>query len=191
MTIYEIEAESNNGNFTYATLVFSNDLNETDNDCSFKGIRQGTEWISPEFEWQFDDTSGKAREKANFSHVFAGGINIAADQTAKEALSLEFGEDIEFLPMNIKDENEDWFLINIVNDIPEALSLEHSKFKMRSNGTFGRLLKAVFDSSKIPEDRPFVYPQWVNAFMFKGEKLKTVLSEKKMTGVTLDEHESV
>jgi hypothetical protein len=192
MSVYEIEAQAKNGNFTFATLVFGRDLEDSDNDCSFKGVKQGASWKPPEFEWQCDEeNSGKEREKSNFAHVFAGGLNLAVDSKAKKVLSAQFEQDIEFLPILIKDESEDWFLINVINVVDTALSLENSKFKMRGNGTFGRLTKAVFNLDNIPGDRPFVYPQWINAFMFNGEKFKNVVSDNNLIGLSFDEFESV
>lgn len=192
MKIYEVEAQAKNGNYVYATLMFSKDLENTENDCNFKGVRQGERWVSPEFEWQYEnDISKGLRERANFAYVFSGGINLAADARTKAILSDQFGENLEFLPINIKDENNEWFLINIINVIEKALSLESSEFKLRSNGTFGRLTKAVFCLDNIPNNCPFVYRQWINAFMFKGEKFKKVLSDNKLKGLEFDECSSI
>lgn len=192
MSVYEVEAKTENGDFAYATLVYSEDLADSDNDCCFNGVKQGAGWKSPLFEWQSEvESSGKVREKGNFAYVFAGGLNLAADNKARELLEQQLGEDIEFLPLEIKDEEGKWFLLNVTHVVENALSLENSKFKIRGNGSLGRLTKAVFDAANIPDDRPFVYPQWINAFMFKGDKLKALVEDNDLVGLSFDPRAAV
>lgn len=197
MPIYraEIQAE-NDGNFTFDTLVFPNDLKSDVQDCNFKGVRQEESWRPIEFQWSGESANNigqkfPQRDRGNFAHVFAGGLKIAGDAKVKEALVSFFEGDVEFLPINIKGDSGDWYLLNVVHIVDKALSLENSKFKIRSNGSIGRLTKAVFDLNTIPDDRVFIYPQWPSDFMVKGDAMKRTVMENGLTGMVFDEYDAI
>lgn len=197
MPIYRAAIQAkNNRNFTFDTLVFPGNLKSDGQDCNFKGLSQEGNWKPIEFQWfgESDNNTDQKlpeREKGNFAHVFAGGLKIAGDAKVKEALAPVFGKDVEFLPIKIQGDSSFWYLLNVVHIVHNALSLENSKFKIRSNGSIGRLTKAVFDLNNIPDNRVFIYPQWPNDFMVKGDVIKRKVLESGLTGISFDEYDSI
>ena len=191
MTIYRVFVESDSkGNMKYDNLIFPDAVTELERSLNFKGKRQEN-WEPIELCWSSQNShllekkSSQIKAKANIAYVFADGLNLAVDSKAKDALEPDIGQQVQFLPIKVRETDEPWFYLNATNSIENALSLKDSEFKIRNNGSVGRLTKAVFDESSIPDNSLFIYPQSVNALMVKGDTLKDAFRSNGLIGLEL------
>ncbi len=189
--IYRLEVEGDgSGGFRYASLVHNGEISSTKEFNDFGGVRQLPRWKSVAFRWESADVENRT-PVGNFAYIFSGGINFAVDQKTKELLTSICENEIEFLPIEVLGDDDQWYMINIINVVEKALSLENSQFKIRPNGRFGRLTLPVFSDRNIPEESIFIYPQRMRDFMVKGEKLRKLIDGNDLTGVVLNEYKTV
>lgn len=111
-------------------------------------------------------------------------MDIAVNEKAKNVFSKAFKNNIEFLPIEVIDESEKWYLINVLNMVSAALDKNKSEYKIKKDGKQGRLIKPVFISNNIPDNSIFIFPEAPSTLMTKGSYFEEVIKENSLTGLS-------
>lgn len=179
MNLYQVNAKLENN---CESLVVVGELDSFDQ-FMFKGDKL-EDWNPPLFKWK-DDGKVEAKLRTCEDAVFAfdAGVYMAVNKKTKDILYDPLKKNVQFLPIRVVGESEQsWYLLNIFTRLPNALNSDESEFKVRSNGSKGRLLKAVFNDKNIPSNSAFTYPESLRDFMVKGDFLKNIVEENNLTG---------
>jgi len=166
----------------YASLVFERKLKDLES-YRFFG-KPVNNWKPIKFKWFLKE--GQQQASLVYSDivlVYGAGLDIAVNEKAKNILCDLFGESVQFLPINVAGESHCWYLVNVLNVIPDALDLDKSEFRTRKDGSKGRLIKKVFYEKNIPENSVFVFPESPFSLMIRGEFLEKTLNEYSLTGL--------
>lgn len=185
MKIFQISAQTGE---KYASFISTRDLKAHD-EFSFDG--------SPYENWnpislKLNLESGRKKESLVFNdaiYVFDIGLNIAINKKAKDILinSGQFKGQAEFLSVDIAGDQNQWFLVNVINPVTQALDIEKSEFRKRRDGSDGGLRKAVFDHQQVTPNSLFTFPQSPWSFMVSDEGLKNLVDENGLTGFEFHE----
>ncbi|WP_444997225.1 imm11 family protein [Aliikangiella sp. IMCC44359] len=180
MTIHRIIPDTKE---TALSLVFGHEIESNDVSDFAVGQKQ-IDWKSFELEWNLkSERSTGEFTKNDFILIIGVGVNIALNEKAKTVLESVFKNDAEFLPINVKGDNERYYLLNVLNVVDDALDLKHCEFRIRSNGEMGSIKTAVFDENKIPDNRIFITPYKSTSAMFKGKLLMDTCNKYGLTGL--------
>jgi len=179
MAIYKLSAQVDDD---CGSLVLTTELSHF-NEHRFLG-KPAENWKPIVLQWSVDKCTGKPPSKINdVVHVFGAGLDIAVNEKAKRVFEPILGDAAEFLPVTIiGDQENNWYIINIINVINNALDENKSEFKTLRSGERGPVKKAVFDDSKIPEGNIFVYPYTYSNLMLKGDSLKKSIESSAVSG---------
>jgi len=180
MAIYKLSAQVDDD---YGSLVLTTELSHF-NEYRFSGKPAGN-WKPITLQWSVNKCTGKPPSKINdVVHVFGAGLDIAVNEKAKCIFAPALGDAAEFLPVTvIGDQENNWYIINVINVINNALDENKSKFKTLRSGERGPAKKVVFDDSNIPDNNVFVYPHTYSNLMLKGDLLKKSIEDSVITGV--------
>ncbi len=183
MSIYVVLPETDKKS---ASLIFGRELNAGESYFFNGQPQQG--WRPLTLEWNLERSApSEELQKSDFSLIIGAGVNIVLNDKAKVALDPVLGDDVEYLSVNIKGEKGNYYLLNVLHVVDNALALDKSEFRLRPNGEIGVIRKAVFDSRYIPDNRMFIYPQMASYAMFKGERFKDICIEHGLTGLEFEE----
>jgi hypothetical protein len=169
-----------------ASLVFTREL--SDNESYRFHAKPIDNWNPITLKW---DSNGQAQESSLVHNdvvlIIGAGVDMAVNQKVKDCLFSLLSDYVQFLPVNVVGENEQWYLINITKVIHSAINQEQSKFRTLSNGQKGMLVKAVFNSKEIPRDIVFTFPENTRRFMSSGAMLANAVRDHNITGLEFHE----
>ncbi len=90
----------------------------------------------------------------------------------------------EFLPIQIKELNERWFILNPL-DVIDCLDEKRSKIRYFRSGRVMGIEEYVFDKNKIKEALVFRIPQLVKSGVFATEAFKSLLESHSISNTGL------
>ncbi len=158
----------------------------------FDGKIKADNWNPPNLEWIVGTdlegpdrhTYDKHHKIPDITHCYPGCFVLSPK--AASILMPVFEEEAEFLPVPV--ENENWVIMNVTN-MQDALDKANSRYKIRSDGTVGRILEMVLDKSKITNARLFRLIDKPAILFTDGSpgSFKEIVESNKLTGLTFDE----
>jgi len=178
MSVYQITAKTGEN---IASLLLDRDLERFD-EFLFAGT-QLNKWNPINLKLNLE--SGRKAESLIFNdalYVFDIGVNLVVNEKVKNILIVELKDQLEFLPVNIIESSETWYLINVINSIKSALNRDKSEFRTRRNGSKGALMRAVFSGQDIPADTIFTFPESPWNLLSRGNILKGLIEKNHLTG---------
>lgn len=107
-------------------------------------------------EWMVEDGVTNL-PKPDIVYLQGFAPSIIANSKSANLLESKLGDIVEKIVISI--DNEEWFIfkLNVISD--KALNLEKCKFKVRRSGSFGRIIKSVYNISEFHDSVAIIAKQ--------------------------------
>ncbi len=156
-------------------------------ELTFNGDPKSQSWKPPHVEWIEGPPVGSTRRKLYIKPdiAYLAG-DLALNTKATNLLRPLFGAEAEFLSISV--DNEEWTLLNVTN-MQDALDKANSRYKIRSDGTVGRMLEMALDKTQITNARLFRLVGKPSKLFTDDtpDSFKEIVEGNKVTGLTFDE----
>jgi hypothetical protein len=151
-------------------------------ELSFDGIEKADNWNPPFLKWIVED---EPEEIPDIAYWCPGTLVLSARAT--EVLRPIFSDVAEFLPVPVEGD-EGWSALNVTN-MQDAIDKVNSRYKIRSDGTVGRLLEMAIDKSKITNGVLFRIAGR-HMYLYSSDvpgSFKEIVEKNDLTGLEFDE----
>jgi hypothetical protein len=173
----------------YQLCYDEEELKERFPDLYLEGEPKADAWKPPAVEWITEPPIGSRRTEAYFvpDIAYLGG-SLALNPKATGIIRTHFADEAELLPITVGD--EPWTILNVIN-LQDILDTANCRYKIRSDGTIGRMLKMALDKSKITNAKLFRVagkPSRIFTSDVAGS-FKSMVEDHALKGLLFDEYE--
>lgn len=161
-------------------------------ELSFNGKPKEGNWTPPHLKWIKNEhvtgpakrTYEKTHKIPDIAHWYTGALIL--NPKATSLLKPAFGKEAEFLQVPVEDEM--WTILHVTN-MQDAIDMANCRFKIRSDGTVGRMLKLALDKTKIKNAKLFrLVGKTVKLYTSDGPgSFKEIVEKNQLTGLSFDE----